>query len=778
MTTTGVDVRSLRALVLRRLDVVALAAVLVTLSTLGGLTKHGVYLAGGIVGLGVAMQATGIVLVYRANRIINFAQIYVGVFAAEVFRYLVTQRPLVIGMAKICETCVPQRSGVGDIERLRQSIEERNDVVLSRADVVAGIIPRWFEVSHFVFAALLCLVLGLVLTAVVYGIVNLPQFDRAPRLVLTIATIGAGFLADRFGVLLINKADKRSKVIQYVEDTAVPWKQSHEIGGVVFTGSDIVAVLMCLAALLLLGLYLWRSTSGLLLRGAAENADRARTLGISPRSLTFRAWMVAGALTTVASLAAQMRAEEIDSFAYFVRALAAAAAGGFVGLPLAVIGGLGLGVSNATLLRNYGSDALLSGLLVVAIVILLLAQTSGRSTGRLADEVQRSWQAARQIRPTPKVLLGLPVVRRTRILTALVLAALVLGYPWVTSVAQLNLGTRGLTFAMIGLSLLVLTGWAGQISLGQMGLAGVAAWAVASAGIPFLLAFPVGAIAGAIAAVLVGLPALRLRGLLLAVSTMAFALSVTSVVMSKEYGGKRLPENLPRPLFLGIDLDDDRYYFYFVLLLLALVTVAVLGLRRSRLARALVACRDNERAAQSFGLNLLRVRLSAFALSGSIAGVAGVALAYSQRTVAVDTFALDASITVFLVAVVGGLGAVTGPLLGGVFYVFLGILPPAFHDGFVGIFFTGEAACLLVLLFLPGGLAQLVYGLRDAWLRRVADRARISVPALTERRTVGPTAPIAPKTTPTGATAYVPPRYSVDDQWMVDARREEVGSRG
>jgi branched-chain amino acid transport system permease protein len=774
MTSTTGTARDLRGLVLRRLDVLALAVVVVSLTSLGGFTESGVYLAGGVVGLGIAMQAAGIVLVYRANRIINFAQIYVGVFAAEVFRYLVTQRPLIVGLGHLCEACVPQQSGVGNIDRLRQVIEERNDVVLSRAEVIAAVVPHWFEALHFAIAAVLCLLLGLLLTAVVYGVVNLPQFDRAPRLVLTIATIGAGFLADKLGALLVTKADRRSQVIKYVEDTGVPWKQSHEIGSVVFTGSDIVAVAMCVAALVALGVYLWRSTSGLLLRGAAENADRARTLGISPRALTFRAWMVAGALTSVASLAAQFRGEQIDSFAYFDRALAAAAAGGFAGLPLALVGGLGLGVSNATLLRNFGSDALLSGLLVVAIVVLLLAQTSGRTAGRLADEIQRSWQAARQIRPTPRELSSLPVVRRTRAFGFLLLAAVVLGYPWVTSVAQLNLGTRGLVFAMVGLSLLVLTGWAGQISLGQMGLAGVAAWAVASLGIPFLLAFPAGALAGAVAAVLIGLPALRLRGLLLAVSTMAFALSVTAVVMSDQYLGKWLPADLPRPLFLGINLDDDRYYYYFVLILLGILTTALLGLRRSRLARALVACRDNERAAQSFGLNLLRVRLSAFALSGAIAGVAGVALAYAQRTVALDTFALDASLTVFLIAIVGGLGAVSGPLLGGVFYVALGLLPAAFQTGFVGVFFTGEAACLLVLLFMPGGLAHLVFSARDAWLRRVADRAGIVVPSLAERRTVGTTVPIAPKTTPTGSTAYVPPRYSLEGQWMVDVAQQEV----
>jgi branched-chain amino acid transport system permease protein len=166
--------------------------------------------------------------------------------------------------------------------------------------------------------------------------------------------------------------------------------------------------------------------------------------------------------------------------------------------------------------------------------------------------------------------------------------------------------------------------------------------------------------------------------------------------------------------------------------------------------------RDNERAAQSFGLNLVRVRLATFAISGFLAALAGVLFAHHQREIDAQAFGPEQSITMFLMAVIGGLGSVSGVLLG------------AAYIGAVRIFgneavqlLAGGAGVLVVLMFFPGGIGSLAYRLRDAWLRRVAIRYRVFVPSLLgDRRLVeSARAPLVPKLTPTGDEVAVPVRY-------------------
>src|SRR4029077_21014088 len=120
-------------------------------------------------------------------------------------------------------------------------------------------------------------------------------------------------------------------------------------------------------------------------------------------------------------------------------------------------------------------------------------------------------------------------------------------------------------YGILALSLLILTGWAGQISLGQFGFAAVGAWTVAVTRWPLPLALLAAAVLGAVAAVAVGLPALRLRGLHLAISTLAFAVGVSAILLNQRYLGRHLPQAVRRPVFLGLDLNDVRVFYYFVL---------------------------------------------------------------------------------------------------------------------------------------------------------------------------------------------------------------------
>jgi ABC-type branched-subunit amino acid transport system permease subunit len=276
----------------------------------------------------------------------------------------------------------------------------------------------------------------------------------------------------------------------------------------------------------------------------------------------------------------------------------------------------------------------------------------------------------------------------------------------------------------------------------------------------------VGGVAGAVVAGVAGVPGLRLRGLYLAIVTLALNLSVSAYLLNRDYLGKHLPDAVSRPALVGMDMDNETVFYYFCLVLLALVTLMVAGMRRSTYARALIAARDNDAAAQAFGVNLFRARLSAFTVSGGIAGIAGALIAYQQHGVLADTFAASESLRVFLFSVLGGLGAVAAPLLSGALYA---VSRLALSLKYVNLL-TGLVGIVL-LITTSGGLAEVAYGVRDNLLRGVARRRKIIVPSLLADEAADgrkPRLAIRPKTHGRGgATIFIPARYRLDDQYAI-----------
>ena len=316
------------------------------------------------------------------------------------------------------------------------------------------------------------------------------------------------------------------------------------------------------------------------------------------------------------------------------------------------------------------------------------------------------------------------------------------------SAGQTSLGSLFAIYGIVVLSLVVLTGWGGQISLGQFGfvaVGGLVGGALMSRlHWPFLVALVLGSLAGAVVAVIVGLPALRIRGLFLALTTLAFAVAVASVGLNPNYVGF-LPKEVTRPRFLWIHMDDERAFFYFCVICLLLAVAAATSMRRSRTGRVLIAMRENERTAQSYGVNLVRTRLATFALSGFLAAFAGVLLVAHEHRLAPTSFGPEESIQIFLMAVIGGLGSVPGALTGA---IYLGLLNLAVTSSVARELGSGGVLLLLLLVF-PGGLGAAAFKLRDAVLRRVAIRRRLYVPSLIgEHGFAGATAikvPLAPK---------------------------------
>jgi branched-chain amino acid transport system permease protein len=696
----------------------------------------------GIYGLGVAngsalaLQTIGIVLVYRSNRIINFAQYAIGATAAQIFTVLVYYRPLLRFAQHACPSCITHVS------------------------------PTDNQVNYWISLAL-ALGLSLLFAKVVYLVVR--RFAQAPRLVLTIAMIFVAqflpTLAQGAGNLLTTAGEHRQG-LNLTRQVPLPFNLTVKIdqGGlpVLLHASDIVTVLVAVMAAIGLAAYLRLSSTGTAIRAASENPDRAGTLGINANKVTGRVWLLVGALSGVAGILQATRSGASAGLGTttLVEILLAAVLARMSSLSFAALAALVVGVLDTATQWSLGSDVPVEGALVLLVGLVLFLQRYRTSRAEL--DLASGWQSSREVRPIPHELAALSVVRKARYGGAAVVAVVLLGYPWLAGTGQVDAGSTALVFGMIGLSLLVLTGWAGQISLGQFGLAAVGGYVAILTGLPFPLAIVVGGLAGAAAALLLGLPALRLRGLHLAVITLAFAVAVDAILLDPAYLGKYLPAGAADPTLAGLNLTGTGMY-YFTLVVAGLITVAVVGLRHTRTGRALIAARDNERAAAALGISLTRLRLSTFAVAGFVAALAGAMFAFEQHGVNPQNFTPDMSVNVFLYAAIGGMGAVAGPWLGAVYAWTISVssATPVWQD-----VATGVGGLALVLIF-PGGLAKVFFDMRDAGLRRVASRHRLIIASLiADRQARAERVPIAGRLGRSGAGAFVPSRYALSGQWV------------
>jgi ABC-type branched-subunit amino acid transport system ATPase component/ABC-type branched-subunit amino acid transport system permease subunit len=235
-------------------------------------------------------------------------------------------------------------------------------------------------------------------------------------------------------------------------------------------------------------------------------------------------------------------------------------------------------------------------------------------------------------------------------------------------------------------------------------------------GTPFLVAVGYGTVIGVAGAVLVGFPALRVRGLFLAVATLAFAVAARSWILEREiFTGGEAFVSVPRPTVLGIDLTPQNRYYYLCLAVLVLAAVLITGLRRSGIGRTIIAVRDNEDAAASFTVAPAVAKLIAFGVSGGLAALAGGLLAGLRVQFGAEAFDPNESLLVVAMTVIGGLGSVAGALLGALYVVGL---PALFGETPQVALATSSIGLLLLLLYFPGGLVQLLYKAREALLRR------------------------------------------------------------
>jgi branched-chain amino acid transport system permease protein len=290
-------------------------------------------------------------------------------------------------------------------------------------------------------------------------------------------------------------------------------------------------------------------------------------------------------------------------------------------------------------------------------------------------------------------------------------------------------------FTLIGvLGLTVLTGFAGLISLGHVGFLMLGAYAyaigVTRLGLPPELALLMSAVVPAFFGLVVGLPSLRLHGLYLAITTLAFSHIVsTAILAGGKFTGAGRGIMVMRPTMFGIDLSSDRAFYWFCLFMCTLAVLITLNLRRSVLGRALVALRDNDIAARTMGINLMRYKLLAFLISAAFTGVAGAIMGMYLSIVSVEAFPFLLSIEALAIIIVGGLGSVLGAVFGTIFILTL----PEVFSSFVHLLggrlqdvMTTSAhevksvlyglAIIGFLRFDPRGLRGIWHDIRHTWV--------------------------------------------------------------
>jgi branched-chain amino acid transport system permease protein len=448
-------------------------------------------------------------------------------------------------------------------------------------------------------------------------------------------------------------------------------------------------------------------------------------------------WIIAAVLSAVAVfLRAPMVGLTLGSSigpSVLLYGLAAAVVARMDSLPLCIVAGMGIGIIDQSALYGTRKSSLSVAIMLVVILVALLAQRA--RLARAFDTAIGTWQSVKEYRPIPTELRDTTEVGYAKS----VLAALVL---FVTVTLPLLLPDRFAgrftlvaIVAMVGVSLVILTGWSGQISLGQFGFAGVGAGVAGALATSFDADFFVcllaAGVAGAIAAVLIGLPALRIQGLFLAVTTLAFAFTVQFFLLNRDYFGWALPEQgevVGRPRLYGrFDVSTDTRFYFVCLFFLGLSLLAARSLRRNRSGRIMIGVRDNGRGVQAYGVNLARTRLAAFAISGFIAAIAGALLAFKTGSVDATTFTPERSISVFTIAVIGGLTSLPGAMLGA---IWVEGVPFLFSGSEFVRLLTSGVGLLALLLIVPGGLSEIMFRARDRFLRWVAARNEIHVPSL------------------------------------------------
>ena len=518
----------------------------------------------------------------------------------------------------------------------------------------------------FRWALLLALLTAVVLGAAVYLLVFRPLF-RAPALAKVVASIG-------LVIVFISLIERRFADRDNVRVSPILPREPVTIADGLTVPRD---GLWLAAIVIVIGAGVWATSRytriGLVTRAAAENEKGAVLLGYSPTFLAGASFVLSsliGAFVVILASPMIQLSSGVFTFGFLIPALGAALIGQFRNVWPTVITGMAIGMVQSTFTKlqgdiswfpEYGARQGLPFIIIIVAMVFLgerLPDRGSVDTWRLPAVPPAKVTAIGVVAPVALAVIGL-----------FVLDPLWRGAIMTSTIA-----------VVLALSLVVLTGFGGQTSLAQMAFAGIAGFALSKIatqwGVPFPLAPILAALVAMVFGVLVGFPALRVRGTNLAIITLAGGVAITEFVFKNpkyvgdaSTGGAKVPNPKLGSWDLGLILGDEasRPIFGVFLVVVALViSLAVVNIRRSASGRRMLAVRSNERAASAVGISVARVKLLVFATSSFIAGVGGCLIAYRFGSVSDASFGAIASLTALAVAYLGGITCVSGAVTSGI----------------------------------------------------------------------------------------------------------------
>jgi ABC-type branched-subunit amino acid transport system ATPase component/branched-subunit amino acid ABC-type transport system permease component len=602
-----------------------------------------------LLGLGIgalyAVSAQGLVLIYRASGVVNFAQ--GGFLMAGGYTYY----------------------EMAEVHRL----------------------PAWASVLGATFA-------GALLGGITHFVIIKPMKRTSP-IARVVATLGVLMVLQSIAVL-------RYKQNVTPVRSFIPTRLVHIFGSFVSSDRLIILGIGAVATAVLWTIYKY-SSFGRVTTAVAENDRAAASTGHSPDAIAAINWIVGGALAGVTgaliapiTFLSPSRLSEL-----ILPILAAALLGGFSSFPLAFIAGVLIGVGESITSYEVAQHNWWSGLAesLPFLVIVVYLMVRGRSTPIRSQTFDR----------LPKVGSGRIRVVPVAVVSAAGLVGMTLLQPqWAVA------ATATVCFALVCLSVLVVTGYAGQLSLAQyvIGAFGsfVAAKLMSSANMPFTAAFALGVLAAVVVGAVFGVPALRTRGVNLAITTLGISIAFYALLLTnvKLTDGSTDGIGIHSPNVFGLSLDPAKHpqrYGSAAIVALVILAIMVANLRRGVAGRRLLAVRSNERAALALGVRVYVAKLYAFMLSAGIAAVGVSILAFLNPRVLFARYDVMSSIGIVTSTVVGGVGMIGGPILGSTMVD--GGLVSRFLDNTGGTLDTylpliGGVAVLLVLRTAPDGMFE------------------------------------------------------------------------
>lgn len=521
------------------------------------------------------------------------------------------------------------------------------------ATAIAGVFMQW-ELQYeqgwpFLPAAFVGIALSALLGALTHWVIMRP-LRRASSLIRVIATLGV-LITIQAGVVIRYGSSPRQIASWLPTDRVTLW------GDVAITVDRLI--LLAISAVSALGLWLlYRSSQfGLATEAVSESERSASAVGVSPNRVALLNWALGSALAALAGiLVVPIITLQVTAMTGLVlAALAAALVGDFRSFPIATAAGLSLGIGQTLVGRFVDQQGLGPSLPFLVIIVFLVFR--GRSIP-LRDYFLRE----------------LPMIGNGRISWdwTLFASGIVVFIMLTKQTKWIDALTVSLGVGIVLLSIVVLTGYAGQLSLAQYAMAGFGAYVagrlVAVFDIPFLLGLAAGVAAAVPLGVLFGLPAVRTRGINLAIVTLGLGTTMELMLFrNRDYTGGVAGTQVGNPDLFGYDIGSINHperYGIFVLGMTLVAVWVVANVRRGRSGRRLIAVRTNERAAAALGIDVVLAKLFAFALASAIAALGGILLAFRLSSISYQSFTNFTSITYVGLALLGGVGYLLGAFVG------------------------------------------------------------------------------------------------------------------